>query len=198
MKPLLTLLASSLLAASVCACGSAKSTSSAPQASSGTSTSGDTSASTTSAAKSPAQQVDPAKAIVDYGHAANPADNQTITTLVRRYYTAAAADDGAKVCSLIYSIFEEAIAEDYGRPPGPASLRGKTCAVVMSKLFKQRHKQQVTDLARLQVTGVRLQGGKGYVLLSFGKTGPGRYLFVKREHSTWKINSLIDTEVPAH
>jgi predicted small lipoprotein YifL len=190
MKPLLTVLVSVLLVVSVCACGSSsKGTNSSPPASVSSTTS------TASSTQQSEKQVDPTKAIVDFGQPASAANRQTIVALVRRYYMAAAAEDGAKACPLIYSLFEEAIAEDYGQPPGPPSLRGKTCPVVMSKLFKQQHKQEATDLATLRVTGVRVDRKRGVVLLSF-KENPRRYLHVQLEHGTWKINSLTDVEVP--
>src|SRR5258705_4632253 len=49
-----------------------------------------------------------------WGHAPSAADRGTIAALVNRYFAAAAAGDGAKACPLMYSILEEAIAEDYG------------------------------------------------------------------------------------
>jgi hypothetical protein len=189
-KLLVALLATVLLCAGVSACGGGKGSGASSQASS------TASPSTTTDTTSTASRPEGVTTIVGFGQPASAADKRVITALVKSYYTAAAAEDGAKVCSLIYSIFEEAIAEDYGQPPGPPSLRGKTCPVVMTKLFKQRHKQQVSDLAALKVTGVRIKGRRGFVLLSFATPGK-RYITVKSEHGAWKINALVDNPVPS-
>jgi len=125
-----------------------------------------------------------------YGHAASAADERAVTGLVKRYYAAAAAGDGAKACSLIYSLFAKSIVEDYGRPPGPPALRGKTCGAVMSKLFKQRRRQREADNATLKVTGMRVEGNQAYVLLS-ATTMPVGYTVVKRERDAWKMNAFL-------
>jgi hypothetical protein len=135
------------------------------------------------------------KAILAYGHAASAAEVQAVTAVVKRYYAAASAGDGATACSLIYSILAESIAEDYGRPPGPPALRGKTCAVVMSKLFKQRHQQLTADVFTLKVTGVRVDGKRGSALLSFRRM-PDRHILVHRERGAWKIYTLLDAGLP--
>jgi hypothetical protein len=131
---------------------------------------------------------------VSWGHAADGGETREVTELVKRYYVAATADDGAKGCSLIYSILAEAIAEEYGQTPGSPSLRGTTCAVVMYKLFKQQHRRLVADLPRLTVKQVRVEGLRGLVLLRFGPS-PDRVISLHREHRAWKIDSMIDSEV---
>jgi hypothetical protein len=134
--------------------------------------------------------------VLRYGHAAGASDRQAVAAVVKRYYAAAAAGDGAKGCSLIYSIFAETIPEDYGRPPaGPPALRGKTCAAVMSKVFKQSQPQLAADYATLKVTGVRLEGNRGWALLSF-KAMPARSILVHSERGAWKIYALLDTGLP--
>jgi hypothetical protein len=131
-------------------------------------------------------------AIEAFGHAAGTADRQTVTRLVKRYYAAAGRGDGAAACLVIYSTLAATIPEDYGQSPGPSYARGKTCAVVMSKLFKHAHSQMV---APVQVTGVRVKGKEGYVLL--GSTSiPAGYIAVKREGRTWKITMLLGGPLP--
>jgi hypothetical protein len=126
-----------------------------------------------------------------FGQAASAADKRAVAALVKRYYTAAAAGDGAAACSLVYAIVAEAVPEEFNS----SALRGKTCAVVATKLFKQRHQQLATDLAKLQVTGVRVKGRRGWVLLSFGEMFERRML-VHREGGAWKIETLLNVGVP--
>jgi hypothetical protein len=150
------------------------------------------SASKTASTHAPSPQ---AKVITEYGQEASPADKQAITALVNRYYAAAAADDGAMACSLIYSPLSESVAEDYGQAPAPASLAGKTCQAVMSKLFRQVPGQPPAVLATTVVTGVRVKGRKAYALLH-SKTMPEGYVSVQRELGTWKLGTLIGGALP--
>jgi hypothetical protein len=131
-----------------------------------------------------------------FGHPASAADVRAVTRLVKRYYAAAAAGDGAAACRLIYSVFAEAIREDYGRPPGPPSLRGKTCAAVMSKLLEQLHKRLNLDSATLRVGAVRVELNSGSVRLGFGGAKPDRYVLVHRERGAWKMDLLFDIGRP--
>jgi hypothetical protein len=134
--------------------------------------------------------------ILDYGQQAKPATARLITALVEHYYSAAAADNGGVACSLLYSLLEESIPEDYGQPPGPPSLRGKTCAVVMTKLYKQRLGLLVKESARLEVTSVRVDGKKADVLLHFDTTSEPRYIPAHLEFGKWKIDSMFDDNLP--
>jgi hypothetical protein len=136
-----------------------------------------------------------AKDITEYGQEASSADRHAITALVKRYYAAAAADDGATACALIYSPLSESVAEDYGQAPGPASLQGRTCQVVMSKFFRQVPGQPAAVLATTEVTGVRVKGRRGFALLR-SKAVPEGDIPVERELGTWKIGTLIGDPLP--
>jgi hypothetical protein len=170
------------------ACGGANKGANVASSSSSSST-------TTSTGPSPHAPSPQAKVITEYGQEASPADKKAITALVKRYYAAAAADDGATACSLIYSPLSESVAEDYGQAPGPASLAGKTCQVVMSKLFRQVPGQPSSVLATTEVTGVRVKGRKGYALLR-SKAIPEGDISVERELGTWKVVTLIGGALP--
>jgi hypothetical protein len=131
--------------------------------------------------------------ILTYGHAASVADRRAITALVERYYAAAAAEDGAKACSMITSTFATAIPEDYGQAPGPAYLRGAgTCQAVMSRLLKHVHRQLP---AAIKVTEVRVGGNQARALLG-SRTTPASFILVERERGTWKIDGLLGGPLP--
>jgi hypothetical protein len=130
---------------------------------------------------------------LNFGHPANEADRRAITSLIKRYYATAAAGDGVKACSLIYFVWVEAIPEDYGFAP---ALRGRTCSVVMSKLFKQRHRQLVAQAAGLDVSHTRVQLKKGLALLRFRGSHEPRYIQVHLERSTWRIDGLLARALP--
>jgi hypothetical protein len=217
IKRLLALSASGLLSVGVCACGSTSTNT--------TSTHADTVAQTaTKTATAPESPYNPYeanvgqpkpkdrdldgdsnsdgrydsddKSVLDYGHPANAQDTRAITALVQRYYAAAAAENGAKACSMIYSTFAEAISEDYGTsPPGPKWAQGTSCPAVMTLIFKHFHSQIAARLPKLKVSRVRLREHQGLVFLSFGKL-PEREIRVDRESHTWRILALIDNDLP--
>jgi hypothetical protein len=211
MRPLLGLLAMVLFGLSASACGSSgKGTASTSQTSS---TVAATTAATTTASATPPpdfRKVDrdqdndvgaPAddtsnKSVLDFGRAAGASDARQITALVKRYYAAGLAEDGAKACSMIYSTLEEAVPEDYGQsPPGQPYMRGTTCPVVLSLMFKHFHHQLTVQVPLLKVSRVRLDEHHGLAVLRFGGM-PERQIPVAREGHVWKIEALLDSELP--
>jgi hypothetical protein len=134
------------------------------------------------------------KAIFDFGHAAAARDRGQVEVLLKRYYTAAASRNGARGCSLLYSVMAESVVEDYGRPPGPPSLRGDTCAQVMSKYFAQQHRKMAVRAATVRVRQLRVRGNQGLAVLAFGREHR-RYIPVRREHGTWKVAVFADSAI---
>lgn len=129
-----------------------------------------------------------------YGIAADPADRLAVIALVRRYYAAAAADNGTEGCSLIYSLMAEEIPELYGEASGPPALRGGTCAIVMSKLFGLHRGLLITDDESLMIRSVRVKRNRALAILSF-RGQPQRDILVHREFGSWKIDELLDSEL---
>jgi hypothetical protein len=136
----------------------------------------------------------------NYGHAASAADVRAIVALVKRYYAAGAAGDGAAGCTLIYSglanspSLGEAAEEAYPPAPGVPLLRGQSCARIMSLLFKEDHQRLAADFATVEVTRVRVKGSRGLALLGF-RTTPERQIPLRHERGTWKIEALLDREL---
>ncbi len=128
-----------------------------------------------------------------YGHEASPQDTQAVILLVERYYVAAAAHDGAKACAMLYPTLEVSVPEDYGEAPAPAYQRGKTCPVVMTKLFRHLARHNPDQLTMPAVTGVRLYKEQGFAELRT-KTMPKGELFVKRWGQSWRLGVLIGRE----
>ena len=133
--------------------------------------------------------------ILTFGHSANKADSHAIALVVRRYFAASAASDGATACTLIVRSLAASVAEDLGRPPGPQYSRGTSCTIVMSETFTHFHRQLATHAASLKVSHVRIKGSQSLVTLAF-KGLPGRQVEVIKEHDTWKIGTLLDRELP--
>lgn len=137
------------------------------------------------------------RSVLRFGHPASASDKRQIGTLIRRYYAAAAAEDGAKACSsLLYSTYAEAVPEDYGTsPPGPSYAQGTSCSVVMTLIFKHFHGQIAVRLPKLKVSVVRTQERQGLAVLSFDRLSEHE-IRVVREGRAWKILALIDNELP--
>ncbi len=212
MMPLRTACAIGLLSVGVCACGSAG-TSSVRRASSGARAATAATTTSTSANTAPAPVNTTADAdkdndlgapdddrsnneVLGYGHAAVPSERRAIASLVERYYKAALAEDGANACSMLFSTLAEAVPEDYGQsPPGPTYMHGTTCPAAVTALFKHYHRQLAIELPRLRVRSVRVDQRHGLVVLNFGAL-PERQISVEREGRIWRINTLLDSELP--
>jgi hypothetical protein len=185
MRPLIGLLVVVLLSMSIAACGgSSKSTSSAQSSSNA--------ASTTTPKKDrddDGDNNDDDNHVLYYGHAPSASEKQTLVALITSYYAAAAANDGTKACALLFPFIAESVAENYGHQ---APLKGKTCAVVMSKLFKQHHQVLAGENATLKFVSVRVEGGKALSVLSFSTLPEVRQIAARRDGSNWKILQLLD------
>ncbi len=135
------------------------------------------------------------RAFVDWGQAAGVVDRNFVGRLVKHYYAVAVSEDGNAACGLIYVPFTEAIPEDYGQPPGPPALRGKTCATVLTKLFRIEHAKLAKTSGSVEVTGVRVLGDEGRALIGFAGL-PASYLQLHRERKTWKVEGPLAVSLP--
>jgi hypothetical protein len=135
-----------------------------------------------------------------YGHAANAADEHAVMALVKRYYAAGAMGDGVTACRLMSPRLAKepnlGDAAEQAYPPAPStpSLHGKSCAQIMSLLFREDHRRLAADSATLVVTAVRIDGAHALALLGF-RAAPERKLPLVREGHAWKIHSLLDLEI---
>lgn len=134
--------------------------------------------------------------LLSFGDAATPSERRPIATLLRRYYAAAATEDGARACSLLYSRLAESVPEDYGvSPPGPAYMKGETCPAALTALFKHIHTQAVAEKAAFEAGPIRLEGLHGFAVLDFAHL-PERQIVVRREGGSWKVVTLFDSPLP--
>jgi hypothetical protein len=136
------------------------------------------------------------RGVLAFGRPARGSDRAQIVALVRRYYVAAAANDGTKACSMLYSPYAEAVPQDYGTsPPGPVYAQGSTCATVLTLLFKHFHQEVAARLPKLKISVVRTKERQGVAVLNFGSPSE-REIRVSREGHNWKVLALLDNELP--
>jgi hypothetical protein len=130
--------------------------------------------------------------ILAFGQAAGAGEIRVVANVIRRYYAAAMADDGARACALLYSLFAETLAEGREDDPNPNL---KSCAGVVSLTFKKRHAEFAAHAAAPWVLGVRVSGVRGYAVIgSYGR--PERYLPIHRDGGAWRIQALLDSGLP--
>jgi hypothetical protein len=133
----------------------------------------------------------------EYGHPASAADKRAVAAMIEVYYKIAENEEGAKACSMIYLSLAEGVAEDYGHgSAGEHYLSsGRTCPQVMTLLFKHFHAVLTIELPLLKVSKVLLVQHHGLAVLTFGKL-PEREISIRKEGPTWKVQQLLDSEVP--
>jgi hypothetical protein len=210
LKPLPALCAAAALTLTVCACGAdhKNTTASTPPAtgSAAVSTSRPTGASTPAGRSTDRDKDNDStggrpydsddRSVLSFGKSAPPTARSAVAALVRRYYAVAAAENGTKACSMLYSVYAEALPEDYGTsPPGPAYARGATCPAVLTAVFKHFHSELVARLPHLKVSAVRVKEHQGVAVLSFDSSAE-REIRVVREGHQWKALALVDNELP--
>lgn len=134
-------------------------------------------------------------AVLTFGHVASVTDRQAITTLIERYYVAAAEGDGTKACLMLYFLVEELVVEEHHRGKGLRSLRGETCSQIMSKIFSQLHSELVEDALAPKTAVVRVSSNRGVAVVRFGAIRELR-LVVQRESGGWKMDAPLDVGSP--
>jgi hypothetical protein len=129
---------------------------------------------------------------IRWGEAPSPSARHAVVAVTEAYYKAAGTEDGGRACSLLYSLFEEEVAEIYGGPAAPSYLRGSTCGVVLHKLFAHEHAKLARESKDIRITGVRVKRLRGMALIHFGADPQERDIAVHLEHGVWKVSELLD------
>jgi len=132
-------------------------------------------------------------AILTWGPPADAADRAAIVALLKRYYTAAAAGEGAKACTMLDPLIAETVEEDRHAGRGPRLPRGSMCAQIMASMFQQRHRELVENLAAFLITAVQRRGNLAMALTDFSPTRVLQVL-VRRDQGVWKMNTTLYNE----
>ncbi len=177
-----------LLAAGIAACGSGQV---APARVASTNTSVNTSTNIVEPVLTVSRQLGPIDAddyqIVDFGKLADERDRSATIALSKRYFAVAAAEDGAKACAMLYppTALEPVIEHaDWG-------VRGKTCPVVLSAIFRLHHSQIEAELHSFNVVRVRTDPLNCYLLLRFPESSLVNYFSLRRVNGAWVVSQVI-------
>ena len=129
--------------------------------------------------------------ILNFGHAVSPRVESELKALTKRYYALALAGNGAKACSMLYSATATEVVveqDDWG-------VSGKTCPVVMSKIFQQRHRQIAAELRSFNVVRVRTDGLSGYLVVRTPVSPVAREFSARRVGHAWKVGQPLDRQM---
>lgn len=129
---------------------------------------------------------------LDFGHPASPVERRAITGLIVDYYAAAVKSDGARACTLLAPQLRETLVIQNGESK---SLYGRSCAVVLSKLFTLHHRELTEKEAALKVVGVRVSGGRAIGVLNFPEIPETRQFGVRVAGGRWHAFSVMDGRI---
>ena len=144
----------------------------------------------------PDASVDDDHIVLDYGHEANERDWRAVTATVKAYFAAAASGNGAKICSLMYSLYAEDLGETWTTASGPSGAQPESCATIMSKQSLARHADLAAKSAALTVTGVRVEGSIALALIHARSTPELLHIKLHRDHGGWGIYDMFDKGLP--
>lgn len=139
-------------------------------------------------------------AIRGYGSEASASELAVVDNLVKLYYEAAAHQEGARACTLIYGPvarsrdFANVVPEAYADVSSSSLFRDRSCAEVESEMFELNLRTLREGAASVRVSTLRVHGAHGIAILSF-KTIPEYEIAVEREHGHWTIDALLDNAI---
>jgi hypothetical protein len=129
---------------------------------------------------------DDALSAQSFGHEASRPTRAIIARLVTRYMAAAGAENGAEGCTMLIRTLAESLVSSYGLHGPPYLLGGKTCASVLSRIFKHEHRQLAGEARMTDVDGVRVEGDRGLAFIGRGGM-PERLIVVLRVEGKWGV-----------
>ncbi len=134
--------------------------------------------------------------VVGYGRKADSTERHAVVNVVRSYFHAASADDGATICDLLIPRQAAKMANEFGRG-SPSYMSGDSCAEVIVKFYRHDHVRLSKEAAGFTVTDVRVDGDTAYALLAFATIAERRYLSFERQRGVWKMSrGIIDAIYP--
>lgn len=127
--------------------------------------------------------------VLAFGRLASRTEVSTITALLTRYYAAAASENGARACTLLSPFIADTVAEQYGHNPG---LQGRSCGVVLSKMFAQQHASLQGKQATMRIVRIGIEGNRSLVAIDFPNIPEVRQITVRRIDGHWTVLDLLD------
>jgi hypothetical protein len=120
-----------------------------------------------------------------FGEEAPPGDRAPAASAVREFLRARAAGDAAKECSLLAASTKETLA-GFG---GGLAVKDAPCPELVTALTSQIKPKALEQPGRIQVTGMRIDDDRGFVLYR-DSSGAAWAFAVVREGSAWRIGGI--------
>jgi hypothetical protein len=140
--------------------------------------------------------------LTTYGHEATGIARRKIVALTGRYYAASVAGNGRRACSMLVADLAKdpsittTVPEDRFSRLVPVHVpAGRSCDQVTTLLFRRFRRKLREEAPTMEVTGVRVSGSHGVVLLRF-RTRPEQWIPVAREGHVWKVQALFAAILP--
>jgi hypothetical protein len=115
-----------------------------------------------------------------------------IADLVRRYYAAAAAEDGAGACRLLVPSLARTLPAAQRGTDASARRPGETCATALAGLFARYHEELA---APIKIAHMGERGSVTQVILS-SRTLRAGSIFLVRERGSWRIEEPLSRPLP--
>jgi hypothetical protein len=126
--------------------------------------------------------------ISHFGHLASASEREAIASVLKRYYAAAAREDGESACRLMDPLFRRLVPTSYSHSGGAgANYRGRTCATVMAQVFRENH-AKLTSIP--EVLEALVKGSYAYAVVGSDSLTP-HYLSMHRHHGTWTVEDAL-------
>jgi len=128
-----------------------------------------------------------------FGEEAGPGDRDAAATTVERFLRAQADGDSATACSLMSASTKQNL-EVFVEGAASESLK-LPCTKLVEALRSQIQAKTLAQGDRIQVTGVRIEDDRGFVLYRDAR-GTESAFPVVREGSAWKVAAIAGQSLP--
>lgn len=133
-----------------------------------------------------------------YGHPSTATERRAAELVIKRYYMAAAEDNGTTACRLMdprlakNRDYTKVVPPEYIPTLGSLVFQNKSCAQVASLVFEPTNQQLMADAATVKLIELRVDKTYALAILIY-KTDPESEIPLKRERNTWKIDAFLAT-----
>jgi hypothetical protein len=133
-----------------------------------------------------------AGSVKTFGEAADTADREAAGMAVQAFLRARATGDWAKACSLMSASTQENLAAFGGVP---VESESQPCPKLIERVASRIAPKTLAAGERTEVTDVRINGDRGFVL--YRDTGGAESAFaIVREESAWKVGAINGYPLP--
>jgi hypothetical protein len=129
-----------------------------------------------------------------YEHRTGRAEAKAVAELVKRYYAASLAGDGAGACARLSASLIKGL--DTGEIGAAQGGTHSSCATAIASLLAQQHQHLAgEEPATMRLIGLYAKGSLGLAVLGF-RNAPESIIGLTRERNGWRVDALFDSLLP--